>query len=74
MSTKLIGIVLIIIGAIMMLYTGFNYVTTETLVDLGPVSIESEKNNFMKLSPILGAILLAGGLILLFLQSKKSNT
>ena len=58
----------------MMLYTGFNYVTTETLVDLGPVSIESEKNNFMTLSPILGAILLAAGLILLFLQRKTVNT
>jgi hypothetical protein len=31
MMQKKIGFVLVIIGAIMMFYTGFNYVTTERL-------------------------------------------
>jgi uncharacterized membrane protein YidH (DUF202 family) len=33
MNAKKIGFVLVIIGAIMMFYTGFNYVTTEKIVD-----------------------------------------
>lgn len=70
MATKTIGIILIIIGAIMILYTGFNYITTETVVDLGPIKIESEKNNFMKLSPILGTLLLIGGIALVFIRKK----
>jgi len=71
MQTKVIGIVLIIIGIIMIAYTGFNYVTTETLVDLGPVQIEGEKNNFVKLSPVIGGVLLVGGIFFL-LRRKKS--
>lgn len=49
----------------MLAYTGFNYVSTETVVDLGPLQIEAEKNNFVQLSPVLGGILLLGGLFLL---------
>jgi uncharacterized membrane protein len=71
MQTKAIGIILIIIGIIMIAYTGFNYVTTETLVEIGPIHIEGEKNNFVKLSPILGGVFLIGG-ILLLIRSKKT--
>ncbi|MBK7231744.1 MAG: hypothetical protein IPH93_05670 [Saprospiraceae bacterium] len=71
MQTKTIGILLMIVGIIMMVYTGFNYVSTETVVDLGPLQVEAKKNNFVKLSPILGGILMVVGIILLF-RSKKS--
>jgi drug/metabolite transporter (DMT)-like permease len=73
MTSKTIGIILIIIGAIMIIYTGFNYVTTETVVDLGPIQIEAEKNNFQKLSPILGVIFLIGGLVLLFIKRPNNS-
>ena len=39
---KILGIVLVVIGLIMMVYTGFNYVTTEKVVDLGPIEINAE--------------------------------
>ena len=39
---KTLGIVLVVIGIIMMVYTGFNYVTTEKVVDLGPIEINAE--------------------------------
>jgi hypothetical protein len=71
MQAKTIGIILIVIGVIMLAYTGFNYVTTETLVDIGPLQIEAKKNNFVKLSPIIGGALLLGGIFLLFRNSKS---
>lgn len=71
MQTKSLGVILIIVGIIMLSYSGFNYVTTERVVDIGPVHINAEKNNFVKLSPVLGVILLIGGVIFL-LKSKKS--
>jgi uncharacterized membrane protein len=40
-----IGFVLVIIGAIMMFYTGFNYVTTEKIVDIGPIEINKQQNH-----------------------------
>lgn len=71
MQTKVIGIILVIIGIIMIAYTGFNYITTETLVDIGPIHVEAEKNNFVKLSPIIGGVLLVGGIFFL-LRGKKT--
>ena len=71
MQTKVLSIILIVIGIIMIAYTGFNYVTTETMVDMGPMHIDVEKNNFVKFSPILGGILLIAGIFLL-VRGKKT--
>ena len=65
MNTKNTGIILIVIGMIMMIYTGFNYVTTKKVVDLGPIEINKETNHPVQWSPILGGILLVGGIVLL---------
>ena len=73
MSTKVTGFVLIIIGIIMVAYTGFNYVTTEKVVDIGPVQISKEKNHPVQWSPIVGGILIAGGIAVL-VSSKRSGT
>ncbi|EIA07194.1 hypothetical protein [Flavobacterium frigoris] len=71
MNTKTVGIVTIIIGAIMIFYTGFNYVTTEKIVDIGPIEINKEKSNPVQWSPIVGVILVIGGVVLVT-QSKKN--
>lgn len=68
---KSIGIVLIAIGAIMMIYTGFTYVTTEKVVDIGPIEINKEKNNPVSWSPILGGVLLVGGIVIVATANKK---
>lgn len=70
MNTKAIGTILVIIGIIMIAMTGFNYKTKETLVDVGPIEIKAEKNNFVKFSPVIGGILLIGGAFLIF-RGKK---
>lgn len=62
MEKKTIGIVLIVLGIIMLTYTGFNYVTKEKVVDLGPIEINKENNHPVKWSPIVGIILLIGGI------------
>lgn len=71
MKTKSIGIALIVIGIIMTIYTGFNYVTTEKVVDLGPIQINKEQNHPVQWAPIVGVIVIViGG----FLVVKGSET
>lgn len=65
MKAKNIGIILSIIGIVMMIYTGFNYVTTEKVVDIGPIEINKEQNHPVQWSPIIGGILLVGGIVLI---------
>jgi len=71
MTKRTIGIALIVIGVIMMIYTGFNYVTTEKVVDLGPLKINAEKNHPVQWSPIIGVVLLVGGIVIVA-TGKKS--
>ncbi len=71
MLTKTTGIVLIVLGLIMIIYTGFNYVTTEKVVDIGPIEISKEKNHAVQWSPIAGAVLLIGGIVIVASSKKK---
>ena len=70
MQRKSIGIVLIVIGIIMIIYTGFNIVTTKKVVDLGPIKINKEQNHPVQWSPIVGAILLVGGIVVVVTDKK----
>lgn len=67
---KTVGIVVIIVGAIMMVYTGFTYVTKEKVVDIGPVEINQEKSHPVQWSPIIGGILIVGGILLVAVDKK----
>jgi len=69
---KTLGIALAVIGILMIIYTGFNYVTTEKVVDLGPIKINAEKNHPVQWSPIVGVVLLVGG-IAVVLSSKRNR-
>ena len=70
MPGRTLGIALIAIGIIMILYTGFNYVTTEKVVDLGPIKINAEKNHPVEWSPIVGVALLVGGIVVIVTNKK----
>lgn len=71
MQRRTLGIVLIVIGILMTIYSGFNYVTSEKVVDLGPIKISSEKNHPVQWSPIVGMVLLAGGFLITVTSPKK---
>lgn len=70
MRLRPLGIVLSIIGIIMIIYTGFNYVTTEKVVDIGPIEINAEKNHPVQWSPIVGIALLVGGIVIVLIDKK----
>ena len=66
------GFVLIVIGVIMIAYNGFNFATSEKVVDLGPVKISKEVDHPIQWSPILGGVILVGGIVIVVL-GRKSN-
>ena len=72
MQKRTIAISIIVIGLLMMIYTGFNYVTTEKVVDLGPIKINAEKNHPVQWSPIVGLVLIFGGVAILLIPKVKS--
>jgi uncharacterized membrane protein YidH (DUF202 family) len=70
MNIKALGIVIIVIGLIMTLYTGFNYVTREKVVDIGNLEITADKEHTASWSPFIGiGIIVIGGVV--FVAGKK---
>jgi hypothetical protein len=72
MNAKTIGLVIVVRGLIMTLYTGFTYVTREKIVDIGNVEITADKDNTASWSPFIGiGIMVIGGVV--FVLGKKSK-
>jgi hypothetical protein len=69
---KTFGIVLVVIGIVMMIYTGFDYITKKKVVDIGPVQVDKKENHFVQWSPYVGLVLLTGGIIVI-VGSKKGS-
>ena len=65
------GTALIILGIIMMVVTGFNFITRENIVDAGPIQINGNKNHAVQWSPIVGIVLLAAGAVILVSKKNK---
>ncbi|WP_454801885.1 hypothetical protein [Mucilaginibacter phyllosphaerae] len=67
---RTIGIVLIIIGAAMLIWTGFTYTKKEKIVDAGPIQISADREKSVNWPPYLGGILLVGGIVLVVTAKK----
>ncbi|MFZ3044463.1 MAG: DUF3185 domain-containing protein [Desulfatirhabdiaceae bacterium] len=70
-TTTLLAIILIVIGIVAFGYQGITYSTRENVVDLGPLKVTTEKTNTIPLPPVVGAIALVGGIVLLAVGRKK---
>jgi len=71
MNAKTIGLIIIVIGLVMTLYTGFNYVTREKVVDLGSIQITKDKEHTANWSPFIGVgIMVIGGAVFQFGKKK----
>lgn len=70
-TSTIIGIILVLLGIAVLVFGGFSFVQEETVIDLGPLDVEAQERETIPLPPILGAISLIGGILLIALGSRK---
>ena len=68
---RTIALVMIILGIIMLVWTGFTYTQKEKLVDAGPIQISADKEKSVNWPPYLGGIILVAGVIILTTSKKR---
>jgi hypothetical protein len=69
---KALGIVLLLIGIFSLAYQGFTYTTQKKVVDIGPIQATKEEHHTVPLPPILGALALIGGVVVLVSDRRNS--
>jgi drug/metabolite transporter (DMT)-like permease len=67
----LAGIVLAVLGVAALAYQGFSYNSRDTLLQVGDVKIDAERQKSISLPPVAGIALLVGGVVLIAVGSRK---
>ena len=67
----IVGVILIVLGAVALAYQGITYTSREKVVDLGPLKVEANKEKTIPLPPLLGALLLVGGVVLVAVSARR---
>ena len=68
---KATGMVIIIIGAILTIYTTFTFFTREKVIEIGQVEITKDKPHSFAWSPVIGVVIIGIGGVVLWQASKK---
>ena len=69
---KKTGIAILVIGILITIFTGFQFITKEKVVDMGEIQITRDKKHSLAWSPLIGvAVMAVGGGILLFGAKSK---
>jgi hypothetical protein len=66
------GIALLILGVVALAYQGITYTTQEKVIELGPLKASVEKERTIPLPPVLGALALVGGIVLIAVAVRRS--
>jgi uncharacterized membrane protein len=68
---RTIGLILIVLGVVMLIWTGFSYTKKEKVIDAGPIQVSADSEKSVNWPSYLGGILLIGGIVVVA-TAKKS--
>ena len=69
---KVLGAVLVVLGIIGFVFGGISWTETDTVVDAGPIQIESENRESVPITPIASGICLVAGIVLVVACSRRT--
>jgi drug/metabolite transporter (DMT)-like permease len=65
------GIVIVIIGLLIVIFTGLIFTTQETLVEVGNLELQQEQEHSLNFSPWIGVAIMAIGAVVWFAGSRR---
>jgi uncharacterized membrane protein len=72
-SMSLVGILLVVLGALALAYQGISYTQREKVLDVGPIHATKDTQKEIPLPPIIGGLVLLGGVVLLVAGAKQKS-
>jgi uncharacterized membrane protein len=68
---RTIGLILLIIGIAMLIWSGFTYTKKDKVIDAGPIQVSADRQHRVSWPPYAGGILVIGGIILMVTAKKN---
>jgi uncharacterized membrane protein YidH (DUF202 family) len=68
----IVGVVLIVLGVLGLALGGFSFTRKEKVLDLGPIEASADKKESVAIPPILGALAVVGGIVLVAAAAKRA--
>jgi hypothetical protein len=70
--STIVGIILIVLGVIGLAVGGFSFTRKEKVIDLGPIEATADKKESVPIPPVLGAVALISGVVLVAVGSRRT--
>lgn len=67
----IIGIILIVAGAFVLIYGSITYTSHKKIIDMGPLQASTKTQKTIPLPPVLGIVLIGGGIVLVVVGRRK---
>ena len=71
-AVVILGIVLIVLGAVGLIYGGITYTHKKNVVDMGPLQVQVDDTDHIPVPPIASGAVLAAGVVLLLVGRKRT--
>lgn len=71
---RTLGIILIVLGILGFIVGGVTFTTDETVADVGPVEVETERQRTFPVAPLASGIAVIAGIVLVIAGSGRRGT
>jgi drug/metabolite transporter (DMT)-like permease len=71
-AATIVGILLIIVGIAGLAFGGFSFTHREKVLDVGPIEAHADKKESLPVPPLLGALAIVGGIVLLASGARRA--
>jgi drug/metabolite transporter (DMT)-like permease len=68
----IVGVLLIVLGVAGLALGGFSFTHKEKVLDVGPIEASADKKESLPVPPLLGALAIVGGVVLLVAGARRA--
>lgn len=72
-AVVILGIVLIVLGAVGLIYGGITYTHKKNVVDIGSLQVQVDDTDHIRVPPLASGAVLAAGVVLLFVGRRRTS-
>lgn len=71
---RTLGVILIVLGILGFVLGGISFTREETVADVGPLEVETERRETIPITPIASGIAVIAGIVLVVAGGRRSTT